>query len=329
MIRVGVVGMGKMGILHSAIFNSLEGSRVAAFAEPERVVSGLLRDLSSAPVYKDYRDMLGDVDAVCITTPAGTHAEIATACAEAGLDFFVEKPLGASWPECKALADIVEERGVLSMVGYHLRRSPTFLEAKRLLDSGAVGDITGVRASVYQTQNLRKPSGWRFQKKSGGGVISDLGSHLVDLLVWFFGGVREARLVAGSRRGLGVEDEAGGRLVLDGRIPCEFSASWNIPGYRLQETAVEVAGTGGSLKVNEDFVEFGGRTQYRQALAEPVRIDVGGPEYTAEDQEFVACLKEGRRPSPDAASAALVQQVIDAAYASAKTGEPREVKADG
>ena len=329
MIKVGVVGMGKMGILHSAIFNALEGSRVSAFAEPDRAAAGMLSDLFKVPVYRDYREMLGDVDAACITTPAGTHAQIAGACAEAGLDFFVEKPLGTSWQECKALADAVEERGVLSMVGYHLRHSPTFLEAKRLLDSGAVGDITGVEASVYQTQNLRKPSGWRFQAKAGGGVLSELGSHLADLLSWYFGGVTEAECSARSVRGLGVEDEAGGRLALKGGIPCLFRASWNEAGYRLQETTIEVSGSRGSLKVNEDCVVLDGQTKYRQSLAAPVRIDVGGPEYTAEDQEFVACIKEGRRPSPDAASAALVQQVVDAARLSARTGKPQEVKGDG
>ena len=54
-VVVGVVGMGKMALLHSAVFNALEGSRVSAFAEPEKVVSGILKDLVEAPVYPDSR----------------------------------------------------------------------------------------------------------------------------------------------------------------------------------------------------------------------------------------------------------------------------------
>ena len=316
-----------MGILHSAIFNALKGSRVAAFAEPDRAVAGMLEDLCDVPVYRDYRKMIGRVDAACITTPAGTHAQIAGALAGAGIHFFVEKPLGTGWQECESLARAARGRGVLSMVGYHLRRAPTFLEAKRLLDSGAVGDITGVEASVFQTQNFKRPSGWRFQK--GGGVLSELGSHLADLLLWYFGGVTGAEFSLRSARGLGVEDEAGGRLELGGGVPCRFRASWNERGYRLQETTIKISGSRGNLRVNEDCVEFGGRTAYRQSLAGPVDIDVGGPEYTAEDQEFIACIRENRRPSPDADSAALVQQVLDAARLSAQTGRPQEVSGGG
>ena len=189
--------------------------------------------------------------------------------------------------------------------------------------------MIGVSASVLQTQNIRKPSGWRFQEKAGGGVLSELGSHLADLLLWYFGGITEAECSARSARGLGVEDEAGGRLALKGDIPCRFRASWNESGYRLQETTIDISGSRGNLKVNEDCVEFGGQTKYRQQLAAPVPIDVGGPEYTAEDLEFVACIKEGRRPSPDVASAALAQQVVDAARLSARTGGPQEVNGDG
>ena len=320
-----------MGVLHSAIFNSLEGSCVSAFAEPDRAVAGMLSDLFEVPVYRDYREMIdsGDVEAACITTPVGSHADIAKACAEADLDFFVEKPLGTNWQQCKSLVHVVEERGILSMVGYHLRHSPTFLEAKRLLDSGKVGDITEVSASVYQTQHLRKPSGWRFQEKAGGGVLSELGSHLADLLLWCFGGITEAECSVRSARGLGVEDEVDGRLVLKDRIPCRFCASWNKEGYRLQETAIEVSGSRGNLKVNEDCVEFDGQIKYRQSLAAPVQIDVGGTEYTSEDQEFVECIKKGKHPSSDVASATLVQKTIDAARLSARTGKPQEVTDNG
>ena len=329
-IRVGVIGTGKMGLLHAAILNSLDGSEVAGFAEPERLVSGILKSVTETPVHGDYRDMLPGIDAAYITTPVRSHAEIAKSCAEAGVAFFVEKPLAMNGAECAELAGTAEACGVPAMVGYHLRYSETFMEAKRLLDEGAVGRIEGAKAWVRQSQRIRRPSGWRFSKSSGGGgVMVDLGTHLVDLAQWYLGSASKMEGALKSAQGLGVEDEAAGKLVTESGVACEFEASWNRPGYRLQETTVEIAGSGGTLRVNEDAVELDAGTKrkaYRQQLCRPVQLDVGGPEYTREDAEFVKCVAQKRNPSPDAASAARVQMAVDALYRSSKSGKTEEVE---
>lgn len=329
-IKVGVIGTGKMGLLHAAILNSLEGSEVAGFAEPERLVSGILKSMTETPVHSDYRDMLPDIDAAYVTTPVRSHASIAKSCAEAGVGFFVEKPLAMGGAECAELAGTAEACGVPAMVGYHLRYSETFMEAKRLLRDGAVGKIKGARASVYQSQKLRRPSGWRFSKSSGGGgVMIDLGTHLVDLVQWYLGSASKTEGALKSVQGLDVEDEAAGKFVTDSGIECEFEASWNRPGYRLQETTIEIDGSAGRLRVNEDVVELDAgakKRTYRQQLCRPVQLDVGGPEYTREDTEFVECVAEKRNPSPDAASAARVQMAVDALYRASKSGRTEEVE---
>ena len=329
-IRVGVIGTGKMGLLHAAVLNSLEGSEVAGFAEPERLVSGILKSIIETPVHSDYRDMLPGIDAAYITTPVRSHAPIAKSCAEAGVGFFVEKPLAMNGAECAELAGTAEACGVPAMVGYHLRYSETFMEAKRLLEEGAIGRIEGAKASVRQSQKIRRPSGWRFSKSSGGGgVMIDLGTHLVDLTQWYLGSASKIEGTLRSAQGLDVEDEAGGKLVTESGVACEFEASWNRPGYRLQETTVEIVGSGGSLRVNEDMVELDAgvkKRTYRQQLCKPVQLDVGGPEYTREDAEFVDCVAQKRNPSPDAASAARVQMAVDALYRSSKSGKTEEVE---
>ena len=327
---MGVIGTGKMGLLHAAVLNSLEGSEVAGFAEPERLVSGILKSLTKTPVHRDYRDMLPGIDAAYITTPVRSHAAIAKSCAEAGVGVFVEKPLGMDGAECASLARAVEARGVPAMVGYHLRYSETFMEAKRLLEEGAIGKIRGARASVRQSQKIRRPSGWRFSKSSGGGgVMIDLGTHLVDLAQWYLGSASSIRGAVKHAQGLGVEDEAAGKFVTESGVACEFEASWNSPGYRLQETTIELDGDGGRLRVNEDMVELDAgvkKRTYRQEICKPVQLDVGGPEYTREDAKFVDCVAQKKRPSPDAASAARVQAAVDALYRSSKSGKAEEVE---
>ena len=327
---MGVIGTGKMGLLHAAVLNSLEGSEVAGFAEPERLVSCILKSITETPVHRDYRDMLPDIDAAYVTTPVRSHAPIAKSCAEAGVAFFVEKPLAINGAECAELAGTAEACGVPAMVGYHLRYVETFMEAKRLLEEGAVGKIEGAKASVRQSQKIRRPSGWRFSKSSGGGgVMIDLGTHLVDLAQWYLGSASKIDGIISSAQGLDVEDEAAGKLVTESGVECEFEASWNRPGYRLQETTIEIVGSGGSLRVNEDMVELDAgvkKRTYRQQLGKPVQLDVGGPEYTREDAEFVECVAQKKRPSPDAASAARVQMAVDALYRSSKSGRTEEVE---
>ena len=328
-IRVGVIGTGKMGLLHAAILNSLDGSEVAGFAEPERLVSGILKGVTSKPVHRDYRGMLPDIDAAYVTTPVRSHAAIAKSCAEAGVGVFVEKPLGMDGAECTDLARTVEACGVPAMVGYHLRYAETFVEAKRLLDGGAIGKIESAKASVRQSQKIRRPSGWRFDKNSGGGgVMIDLGTHLVDLVQWYIGGASSVKGTVGSEQGLDVEDEAFGEIVTEGGLACEFSASWNRLGYRLQETTIEIDGSRGRLRVNEDAVSVdtgAEKKTYRHQICMPVQLDVGGPEYTREDAEFIECVAQGRAPSPDAASAARVQAAVDALYRSSKSGKSEVV----
>ena len=89
-----MIGTGKMGLLRTAMLNSLDGSEVTGFAEPERPVSGILKSVAKAPVHRDYRDMLPGIDAAYIATPVRSHAAIARSCAAAGVGVFVEKPLG-------------------------------------------------------------------------------------------------------------------------------------------------------------------------------------------------------------------------------------------
>ena len=175
-IRVGIIGMGKMGLLHSAILNSLDHSKVVAFADTEKMVTNLLRDVSDASVYNDYKKMIENekIDVVYITTPVKSHIPIATFCAQNNIHFFVEKPLGITIGECKMLCDVINENRVFSMIGYYLRYAETLSIVKQLLEENTLGEIREINSSVFQSQSLSKRSGCRFNKKiSGGGVLID------------------------------------------------------------------------------------------------------------------------------------------------------------
>lgn len=326
--------MGKMGLLHSAILNSIPRVKVVAVTETEKLVASFLKNANVFTVYKDYKKMIENesLDLVYITTPVAFHVPIATFCAEKKIYFFIEKPLGRNFEECVTLCDEVIKNKIFTMVGFYLRYSETFSKVKELLENQAIGKITKINSSVYQTQLLRKPSGWRFKKKSsGGGVLIDLGIHLIDLLRWYFGNIVDVKGTIKSLNSQEVEDTANAIIKFSNGLQCYFEASWNVEKYRLQETTIDVEGTHGRILVNEDFIKITDlenheKILYRQSLHKGVIIDIAGPEYTREDVDFIECVFNGKEPHTNVIDAINNQGVIDAIYKSAQTKNIEKVK---
>lgn len=335
-IKVGVIGMGKMGLLHSAILNSLPFTKLEAVADTEKLVTDFLKHTSDFQVFNDYRKMMTEsqLDAVYITTPVDSHVSIATFCVENKIPFFVEKPIGRNSDECFSLCKILKENKVNTMVGFYLRYSETFDKAKTLLEEGTIGTIKNVKSSVYQSQHLNKPSGWRFKKEiSGGGVLIDIGIHLVDLLLWFFGKIKSVQSNVQYNYSQ-VDDTVTSKIQFENGIQASFDASWNVKNYRLQETTIEIEGTDGKMKVNEDYLKISHAQRdtakddifYRQSLYKGVPIDIGGPEYTREDLDFINCIRNSKQPALNVIESSRTQSVVDSIYKSSKHNSIEVVK---
>ena len=196
-LRIGVIGMGKMGLMHAGILNALDGVKIQAIADTENMITKFIKKtIPGIETYDDYKKMIdrSELDAVYITTPVASHIPIASFCAQKNLHFFVEKPLGRTSSECLTLCNLVMQSKIVNMVGFYLRYADTFKKAKELLCNNLIGEVKSITSSVYQTQILSKAHGWRFKKEiSGGGILIDLGSHMIDLLVWYFGKVKSVQ----------------------------------------------------------------------------------------------------------------------------------------
>src|SRR5581483_7357489 len=100
-------------------------------------------------------------------------------------------------------------------------------------------------------------SGWRAKKNvSGGGVLLDLGSHVVDLLLWYFGPVKTVRGTTESPFSIEVEDSAHMEIEFERGTTGTLDASWSMKGYRLPEINLEIVGEKGQMHVNEDFIRI-------------------------------------------------------------------------
>jgi len=331
--------MGKMGMLHAGILNSLKNVRVTAVADTEKLLINFIKkNTSTIKVYNNYLKMLdnSDLDLVYITTPVHSHIEIASNCAKRNLHFFVEKPLGRTSNECYSLCNLTKEYHVINMVGFYLRYSDTFRKAKELLDKGVLGEIKEIKSSIFQTLEFKKSSSWRFKKNlSGGGILIDLGIHLIDLLAWFFGQIKTVQGLTESKNLQNIEDYVNAKLTFENNLNCSLIASWNEKNYRLQETTIEIDGTKGKMKVNEDYVKIDYKKFqdtrndstifYRQTLYKGVEVDIGGPEYTKEDIDFVNSIMKKQQSNLNVINSSKIQSVIDSIYKSSKTKKAESV----
>jgi predicted dehydrogenase len=134
---------------------------------------------------------------VSITAPNFLHREIGVAMAEAGKHIWIEKPVGLTAEDARAVADAAAKAGVRSAVGFNYRNAPAVEAARDLIASGEIGTVTHVRIRLF-SDYAAHPQGaltWRYERARGGsGVLGDLASHGADLARFLLGDI--ARLTA-------------------------------------------------------------------------------------------------------------------------------------
>lgn len=333
-MKAGVVGLGKMGLLHMGILNSVEDVNLICVTETEKLIQNYIHSsLTHIHVYDDYETMLNseNLDLLYITTPIHTHIPIALSCIKNNCNFFMEKPLSSNIEDTKKLYDELKTTKLIHSVGYNRRFMSTFLKAKQLVEEEVIGDIQNISSTMYASNVFKKSTSWRSKKsQSGGGVLMDFGSHLVDLLIWLFGKIEHVSGTINSIYSSEVEDEAKMSFLFANDIPGELHTSWSIPGYRLPEININIQGKNGDLIVTEDFVKIipkksdnnlKNSTIFKQELISEVPIDIGGQDYTKEDLYFIDCIKNHKQSSINIFEASKTQCAIDAMYTSAKSNK--------
>jgi predicted dehydrogenase len=202
-IRIGLLGFGTIGRLHTLAYRSLPLSTKDPQVMPRLVA--LLRSLRSQPAggtataaASGFEVVTTDPDefyacrpeVVDICTPNHLHFAQARLALEAGAAVYCEKPLGVNLAEAQTLADLAESRRAITQVAFTTRFSPAIRQMKRLLEAGALGEVLHFRAYKLHASYLdpTRPMSWRLRfSESGGGAFQDLGIHLADLVRYLLG----------------------------------------------------------------------------------------------------------------------------------------------
>jgi predicted dehydrogenase len=337
-LNVGVIGLGKMGFLHAGIFNQLSSSTCVAAAETDKLIRNILKaHVPQINVYSDYEDMFKreELDIAAITTPVFLHKPIIESALRHDCSIFVEKPLALNGSECRTLLQIKTDRK--TQVGYNRRFLETFKMAKRIVDDSLLGELHFLQSQMFETQVLRKEQGWRFDRsKSGGGVIIDLGAHVIDMLHHLVGPLAGVQGMKRSVYSDDVEDYVPINLQFESGLVGSLELSWSARHYRLPEMKLKMHFEKGTVTATEKYVEIyseedcdqlkqGWTTFHTQDLTTGVPVNLGGPEYTSEDAHLLDCIRNGEAPLNNFSEAAKTNFVMDAIYDSINTGETQKV----
>ena len=303
---------GKLGDL-ALYFASRDGGRAADFAA----------EFGGAGSFGSYESAVAapEVAAVYICTPHHLHLPHARLAAAAGKHILVEKPLARDTAEAQAIVDLAADAGVTLMVAENYRFMPPVRAAKELLDRGALGTL---RLAQLQEQFPFHPTGWRRDAgQNGGGTLIDGGIHKFSILAYLAGAPAEiyAAEVPSAAAPPGGEDgvvamlryappPAGNGMV--GIVNHSWSAAAHTP-----RPWVSLAGSAASavFELGDcwiDVIDASGRRR-RELARDPTGI-------AAMAREFAESVRQGRAPAMTGADGARDVALVQAAYASIRTG---------
>jgi predicted dehydrogenase len=318
-LKVAVVGLGKMGILHSCILNVLPNVQLVVLCEKSGMIRRLFKKILNTHIVDDVEKLAhSEIDAVYVTTPIPSHFSIIKALCEEKIvrNIFVEKTLAANYDEAKKLCELESRFSDVNMVGYMRRFAVTFNKARELLTEGALGDVASFRAHAFSSDFHNSPKGAK-TPAARGGVLRDLGCHVVDLALWFFGDLQVNSATVTSHINDDSEDHAHFDVrALNDSLEGTFDASWCMEGYRMPEVGLSISGSKGTIEVSDDKLELKpniGRssTWFRHDLVDNVSFWLGGPEYFRENEYFIKSIRQGKKAEPSFNTASKVDRIID------------------
>jgi len=256
-LRVGVIGVGTIGERHLRVYAEYHRTTVVGIADIDLARARCIATRYGVEsFYKDYTTLVRrpDIEAISIATPDHLHEEPCVLAAETGKHVLVEKPLATTLQSAQRIVNAFNESQAKLGVAFANRWSPYLLEAKRVIDSGEIGEIEYFNIVLNNRIDVpMKLLGWA-EKSS---VLWFLGSHCIDMVRWLCG--REVVSVEAKslsrelrRRGVNTPDFYLSTLDLSGGVVARVENCWILPESMsaIYDFRTEIVGTRGRLEIN-------------------------------------------------------------------------------
>jgi predicted dehydrogenase len=256
MIKWGIIGCGEVTEVKSGpAFNKVNGSQLIAVMRRNAALAEDYARRHNVPrFYDSASDLINDpeVNAVYVATPPGSHAEYALMSIKAGKPVYIEKPMAASYEECRNINDASEKAKIPVFVAYYRRALPGFVKIKELISNGLIGKVRFAQVHLFRPASDDERVGklsWRVDPFiSGGGHFFDMASHQLDYLDFLFGPAQNIKSFALNQGGLyKAEDYVSAELIFPDNIACSGVWCFTVsPWY--ERDSIEIFGEKGSVK---------------------------------------------------------------------------------
>ena len=368
-LKIGMLGFGSMGRTHTFVIKNLPffypdlgfdvevaGVCTTTIEKSKRVCDTY--GIKIATVNEDDLIYSPDIDIIDVCTPNIFHFDTLMKALDAGKHIYCEKPLCITYEQARIVAEKAREKNVTCGVVFHNRHMAPLTRAKQLVDEGRIGRILSFHAVYYHSScaDPAKKAGWKQNKDiCGGGVLFDLGSHVLDTVTYLCGDIESVmgmeQIAYPTRLGMNGEtwqtnaDEAFYMLC---RLPeggCGTIVASKVHTGTNDDLAIEIYGERGALKyslMDPNWLYFYDNTTPDAPIGGErgfTRIECVGryeapggvfpsPKapagwlraHSTSYMKFLSAVDRGERFSPDFDQGARVQRIMEAAYRSAELG---------
>jgi UDP-N-acetyl-2-amino-2-deoxyglucuronate dehydrogenase len=340
----GIVGSGVIAAVHAEAIATLPGAALVAVTDVAGAAATAFAGARGCVAEPDLDALLArpDVDVVSVCVPSGLHAEIGIRAAKAGKHLVVEKPIDVTLDAADRLIEAARAAGVaLTVISQH-RFDQGLIEARRVLDAGALGRLVLGEASTkwYRTQAYYDSAAWRGTHAMDGGSLLNQGIHYVDLLRWCMGPVTEVTAVCATQtHQIEVEDTALALLRFSsGAVGTIVASTAVFPGFAQR---LEITGTDGTLTIEDGAIvrrAFGASGQEPDSGppaagtpgagtpgagtaatgSNPAAVEAAS--HAAQIADLLDAVEDGREPAVGGEAGRAALEIVCAVYESARTG---------
>ncbi|MBI5835774.1 MAG: Gfo/Idh/MocA family oxidoreductase [Candidatus Eisenbacteria bacterium] len=330
-LRVGVIGIGGAAqINHLPVLKKMPDVEIVGLCDTDRdKARRVAQKFGVENVTGNLDDFLKneEMDAVHVCTPNYLHAPMTVAALQAGKHVLCEKPMARNSAESETMVKAARDAGKILMCAYNQRFRADSQFIKRCMEKKELGTVFYAKAGW-----LRRPSAWGAEhwmsnkRRSGGGVLMDLGVPMLDLALWFLGNPKVVSASGVSHitdDEAGVEDLGAAFLRLEGGATLTLEVSWTVL-LEKDFPYCNIFGSSGAALLNPLRLHRG---MHGNLVNVTPNLDSGRnvkESYENEIAHFVECVRKGSQPIASGEEAHAVMKVMDAIYKSASTR--KEVK---
>lgn len=318
-IGLGIVGLGYIGKVHLRHSRKLANAQLIGVADLSKKALKAARNVGVKKTFTNYEELFKEpeIDAVIIALPTHLHLQCAKQATEAKKHIFLEKPIARNVKEAKEILSTTKKNSVKLMIGYPLRFNTAFRNLKEEMEKGTVGDVEIAHATYISTgpflhraeahTPIPVPEWWFHKELTGGGALIDLGSHIINLLRWYFGEITDVKSLLGHRFNLDLEDSATCLAKFQSGTRAVINVGWFSQGYNLK---IDLYGSVKTITAQH--------TPSNPILTVAQMLTTGTPKFYqphfTELQYFTDCLIHDLSPSPSGEDGLKDLEAIAQAY---------------